>query len=121
MGYVPSHWEEIGRIPPQGSPHTDGESTAEGTGWDIDVLTPMVEAMSEAGLQEVKTYIDLHHNTDTEYITIRPIMDLCLAAEQRSRARVSKSWSEKNVLDLEGVRMVDCEVEREERDGEEDR
>ena len=37
MGYVPVHWEEPARIPPQGGPKTDGTKTTEGGGLDISV------------------------------------------------------------------------------------
>ena len=60
--------------------------------------------MAEAGLQEVETYIYCHQNTMAQYITTRPIMDLCLAAKQRSGPRVEIRWWEHEVLDLEGIR-----------------
>ena len=41
---------------------------------------PLAEAMAEAGLQVVETYSARHQNTVTQYISTRPIMDLCLAA-----------------------------------------
>ena len=37
VGYVTVHWEDIGRIPLQGGPHTDGAEITEGTGWDVGV------------------------------------------------------------------------------------
>ena len=46
--------------------------------------------MTEAGVQEVETYITLHKNTLTQFITTRPIMDLCLVAAHRLGVRVSK-------------------------------
>ena len=50
VGYVPAHWEDLGRLPPQGGPQTDGVATVEGTGgggggW---VYPPLAEAMAEA-------------------------------------------------------------------------
>ena len=41
--------------------------------------------MEKAGLQEVETYIYLRHNTVTQFIVTRTIMDLCLVAERRPR------------------------------------
>ena len=37
MGYVPMHWEELGRIPPQSGPKTDGRATSEENGWDVGI------------------------------------------------------------------------------------
>ena len=47
------------------------------------VYTPLEDAMSEARLQEVKTYVSRLQNTVTQFIATRPIMDLCMAAERR--------------------------------------
>ena len=47
------------------------------------VYTPLEDAMAEARLQEVKTYVSRLQNTVTQFITTRPIMDLCMAAECR--------------------------------------
>ena len=58
-------------------------------GW---VYLPLEEAMAEAGLQEVDTYISRHQNTMAQYIASRPIMDLCLAAKQRPGPRVEMRW-----------------------------
>ena len=35
MVCVTAHWEDLGQLPPQGGPHTDGASTAEVTGWYV--------------------------------------------------------------------------------------
>ena len=35
--YFTAHWEDLGRITPQGGPQTDGESASEGTGWYVGV------------------------------------------------------------------------------------
>ena len=44
--------------------------------------------MAEAGMEEVETYIAQCHKTVTDIIMIRPIMDLCLAAERHPGERV---------------------------------
>ena len=44
--------------------------------------------MAAAGIEEVETYIIHRHNTISQYIVTRPMMDLCLAAEQRPEERV---------------------------------
>ena len=41
---------------------------------------PLEDAMAEAGLQEMETYVSGLQNTVAQYIATRPIMDLCLAA-----------------------------------------
>ena len=45
------------------------------------VYPPLAEVMAEAGLKEVDTYIAHLQNTVTQYITTRPIMDLCLSVD----------------------------------------
>ena len=37
VGYLFMHWEDLGRILPQGGPHNDEASTAEGNGWAVCV------------------------------------------------------------------------------------
>ena len=37
VGYVPTHWEDLGRLPPQGGPQTDGAATTDGNGWYMGV------------------------------------------------------------------------------------
>ena len=54
-------------------------------GW---VYPPLEDAMVEAGLQEVETYVSCRQNIMAQYIVTRPIMDLCLAAERISRPRL---------------------------------
>ena len=33
MGYVPTHWEDAGRLPPQGDPQVEGEADEYEDGW----------------------------------------------------------------------------------------
>ena len=37
MGYVPAHWEEFGRIPPQCGHQNYGSATTEGNIWDVGI------------------------------------------------------------------------------------
>ena len=46
------------------------------------VYPPLMEAMVEVGLQEMDTYNTRCQNMVAEYIATRPIMNLCLEAEQ---------------------------------------
>ena len=53
-------------------------------GWDVGwVYFHMGDEMTEAGLQEVDTYISFCQNTVVQYIVTRPIIDLCLAEKRR--------------------------------------
>ena len=53
-------------------------------------LSPLEDAMEEAGLDEVDTYVSFRHNTAAQFIATRTIMDLCLEADQRLGSRVDK-------------------------------
>ena len=48
------------------------------------VYPPLEDAMAEAGLQEVDTYVSSRQNTVAQYIATRPIMYLFLAAKRRT-------------------------------------
>ena len=74
--------------------------------------------MAAAGPYEVDTYIYHHQNTVAHYIATRPIMDLCLVAEQCPGTRVYKRWWEQEGLYLEGMRTVAWKEGKEEREGE---
>ena len=71
---------------------------------------PLAEAMVEAGLQEVDTYVSCCQNTVAKYIVTMLIMDLCLAAERRPGTRVYNQWWEQYEFDLEGMRTADQEA-----------
>ena len=65
----------------------------------------MEDVITEAGLKEVDTYIFSRQNTVVQYISNRPIIDLCLAEKRRLGPRVSMWWWEQEGLDLEGMRI----------------
>ena len=44
-------------------------------GWVYPLLE---DALEEAGLQEVETYISRHQNTVAQFIVTSPIMELCM-------------------------------------------
>ena len=73
---------------------------------------PLEDAMAEAGLQEVETYVYLRQNTVAQYIVTRPIMELCLAENCRLGPRVDMLWWKQEGLDLEGIRMAAREAEQ---------
>ena len=62
-------------------------------GWDDVWAYPFLEdAMAEAGLQKVETYVSRCYNTVAHFIVTRPIIGLCLATERRPGPQVSKRW-----------------------------
>ena len=82
------------------------------------VYSLMEVVMAEAILQEVEAYVSCRHNTVTQSITARTIMEVCLVAERIPGPRVSKRWWEQERVDVEGIWTADREAERTE--GEED-
>ena len=80
--------------------------------WDIGWFYLLLEdAMAEAGLQEVETYVSRRQNTLSQYIATRPIMDLCLAVKRRLGPRVEMRWWEQEGLDLDGMRTAAWEAD----------
>ena len=63
----------------------------------------MEDEMTEAGMQEVVTYASHPQNTVKQFITTRPIVDLCMAEKQRLGSRISKWWWEQDGVDVEGT------------------
>ena len=58
--------------------------------------------MVEAGFKGIGTYIKRRQNTVAQYITTRPILDLCERSTWRPGSRVSQWWWGQDGLDLEG-------------------
>ena len=48
--------------------------------------------MEEAGFEEMGEYVLHRHNTVEQYITTRPILDLCEETVQRSGEGVARRW-----------------------------
>ena len=55
---------------------------------------PMDYAMTEAGFQEIETYVSVRQNTVAQYIATITIMGLCLAENRRPGTRVEMRWKE---------------------------
>ena len=72
----------------------------------------MQEAMAQVGLQEAETYVSLCHNTITQYIATRSIMDLCLQIKRSPGPRVETIWWEHKCLYLEGIQTAVRGVEQ---------
>ena len=54
-----------------------------------DWVYPLLEdAIAEASLKEVETYVYCRQNTLSQYTATRPMVDLCLAANSRLGPRV---------------------------------
>ena len=71
---------------------TDHQETSEETGgWYLGI--PLIgEAMMESGLEGIRTYVTRRQNTIAQYISMRPIMDLCDRSARRPWAWVSRWW-----------------------------
>ena len=69
----------------------------------MSVYLPLEDAMAEAVLQEVETYVSRRQNTVAQFIVTRPIMHLCLSVERRPGPRVSKWWWEQYWVYVEGI------------------
>ena len=54
--------------------------------------------MKEAGLEEINKYIYRSNNTVSHYISMCPILDLCLDTEGRSGSRVPMRWWDQDGL-----------------------
>ena len=54
------------------------------------IYPPMEDDMTDTVLQEVETYVSCRQNTVARFIATRPIMDLCLAEEQKPGPQVSR-------------------------------
>ena len=57
-----------------------------------------------SGIEGIRKSITRRHNTVAQYITTRPILDLCDRATRRTGARVSWRWWKQAGTDLEGAR-----------------
>ena len=93
------------------------------------VYPPIGAALAMLVLEEIGVYITRHQNTVAQYILIRPIVDLCLAAERKPGTRLSRWWWEQPTLDIMGIglgqaveegEMGCCQRERGVRVGEDD-
>ena len=73
--------------------------------------------MAEVVLQEVDTYVSRCQNTVTQFIATSPIIDLCLAADQRPGQRISNQWWDQDGVYVEGMRTADQQSERTEGGG----
>ena len=75
--------------------------------------------MAEMGIKEVETYVSRHHNTFTQFIVTRPIIDLWLASMRRLGERVLNWWWYQDFMELGRIHMAACmeDLELEETEG----
>ena len=72
--------------------------------------------MKDAGFEDMGEYFLKRKNTVTQYIMMRPIIDLCEETARRSGAWFSRRWCKQEVMDLSGARAVVAAAE--DREGE---
>ena len=69
-------------------------------GWDGKWFYPSLEgAMKEAGFTDVRTSINIRHNTVAQYIATRPLLDLCKGTTKIGGARVAMRWWNQKGID----------------------
>ena len=62
-------------------------------GWDGKWYYPsLAGAMKEAGFSEIRKSITNGQNTVAQYITTRPILELCERTTQKEGTRVARRW-----------------------------
>ena len=82
---------------------TDREPRRRGIG--ICEYPSLEESMTEASFEGIRTYVTRRQNTVTQYISMRPILDLCERSAQKPGAWVSWRWWEQDDLDFEGAKQ----------------
>ena len=70
----------------------------------IWLYPPLVVVMKETGMVEISTSILRRQNTVAQFISTRPILDLCEQATRRPGSRVSWRWWEQTGIDWKGAR-----------------
>ena len=70
---------------------------------------PLDSSIITMVLEEVETYVLRRQNTVSHYITTRPILEICMAAEQRPGERVTQWWWDQSGINFgqEAVRAAE--------------
>ena len=68
-------------------------------------------------MKEVETFVSCRQNKLSQFIVIRPIMELCMATEWRLGSRVTKRWWDQEGLYVERIRMASQEEDQTEGEG----
>ena len=58
-------------------------------------------AMKEAGLKDIRTSVNSRQNMVAQYISTRPILDLCKGNKQIGGARVAMRWWDQKGIEWE--------------------
>ena len=69
-----------------------------------------MEALGEAGFEEIRKSVTRGQNTVAHYIATQPILDLYERSTQQPVARVSRRWWEQTGIELEGSRNLAAET-----------
>ena len=67
--------------------------------------------MEEAGFEDMGDYVLKMHNTVSQYIATRPIIDLCEETVWRSGTWVDRRWWEQEGLYIVGARKAEAAEE----------
>ena len=71
-------------------------------GRDGECHYPSLEgAMEKVGLTDIRTSIQRRNNTVAQYISTRPLLDLCVGARHGEEVRVTVRWWEQSGIDWE--------------------
>ena len=73
----PPRRQDAGGDSPKGGPPADGLSSLKVTLWRLGVIPPLGEAMIDARLEELETYITRRQNMVAQYIVTPKILDRC--------------------------------------------
>ena len=74
-------------------------------------------AMKEAGLMDIRTSILRRQNTVAQYISTRPLLDLCEGARAREGVKVPLRWWDQAGIDWETAKAKGVETDMTERTG----
>ena len=69
--------------------------------------------MKGAGFKEIRTSITNRQNMVAQYISTRPLLDLCEGDKQRGGARVTRRWWDQKGIDLETAKARVAETDSE--------
>ena len=67
--------------------------------------------MKEAGLTNIRTFVNRSQNTVAQYIATQPLLDLCEGAKQREGARVTLRWWDQSDIYWEKAKAKETETE----------
>ena len=71
-------------------------------------------------LEEIRVYITRRQKMIAQYISTRPITDLCMVAERKTGLKLSRRWWEQYALDNLGIRAGHAAAEGGEKTGTEE-